>query len=83
MNDIMINIGIVIVFLVIGIYMFTWVYNSPVFMENICRDEKFNYGYDCRVVLDLYSNAHAEIYIDNNWINICDSNIGNYCTMVN
>ena len=66
-----------------GILLFAWAYNSPMFVENVCRDAKLSFGVETRVVIDQLSNGYCQVKINNNWIDICDSNIGNYCTALN
>ena len=66
-----------------GILLFAWAYNSPMFVENVCRDAKLSFGAETRVVIDQLSNGYCQVKIDNNWIDICDSNVGYYCTALN
>jgi len=73
----------VVLFFLIGLALFLYYYNSPVFAENICSDVKLSFGNECRVVMGLESKSYAEVLVDGNWVHICDSNIGNYCNAVN
>jgi len=80
------NIAPIIVcicFLMGGILLFAWAYNSPMFVENVCRDAKLSFGVETRVVIDQLSNGYCQVKIDGNWIDICDSNVGYYCTALN
>ena len=77
------RIIVCICFLMGGILLFAWAYNSPMFAENVCRDAKLSFGVETRVVIDQLSNGYCQVKINNNWIDICDSNIGNYCTALN
>jgi hypothetical protein len=72
---------VLVVFIVMlaGVYLFAWVYNSPAFAETICRDEYVHFGYGCRVVTYMNDNSVAQIWIDGNWRDICDTNVGHYC----
>lgn len=74
--------AIIIGFLLCGVIIFSFVYNSPVFAENVCRDAHVNFGVETRIVLTS-DYAYCQVFVDNNWIDICDSNIGFYCTTVN
>lgn len=66
-----------------GILLFAWAYNSPAFAENICIDAHQVFGVETRVAIDQLSNGYCQVKIDGNWIDICDSNIGNYCNAIN
>jgi hypothetical protein len=74
---------IILIILTAGGAIYSWAYNSPMFAETVCRDAHQTFGIETRVAIDQLSNGHCQVKIDNNWIDICDSNIGNYCTASN
>jgi hypothetical protein len=78
--DLLVTIVVAGAVLCAAIYMFHWAYNLPSMPENICKDERAYFGFPCRTAIDQLSNGHAQVFIDGSWIDICDSNIGNYCT---
>lgn len=44
-------------------------------INNIIQDS-YNLGVETRVVIDQLSNGYCQVKIDNNWIDICDTNMG-------
>lgn len=72
-----------LVFLTLGIAIFTHAYNSVPFAEKICQSVKKSYDIPTRISIDELSNAKCEVFLDNNWINACNAKMEVYCTAIN